>query len=79
MLIASTIGAVAKSLGGLCGKHDAAVSYSEHGKTLYAQLIDGRHQVLLVEINFIEGEYRDLIAKIRSKDQLRLIHHCLCP
>lgn len=71
VLIASTIGAVAKSLGGLCGKHGAAVSYSENGKTLYAQLIDGRHQVLLVEINFIEGEYRDLIAKIRSKEQLR--------
>ncbi len=65
VLIASTIGAVAKSLGGLCEKHGAAVTYSEHGKTLYVhQLIDGNHQVLMVEINFIEGEHRDLIARI---------------
>ena len=71
VLVASTIGAVAKSLGGLCEKHGGKVTYFEQGKGLVHQLINGNHEVLMVELNFIEGEHRDLIARIRGKKQLR--------
>ena len=71
VLVASTIGAVAKSLGGLCEKHGGKVTYFEQGKGLVHQLINGNHEVLMIELNFIEGEHRDLIARIRGKKQLR--------
>ena len=71
MLVASTIGAVAKSLGNLCENHGGHVTYFEQGKSLLKQLIDGKHEVLMVELNFIEGEHRDLITRIRAKKQLQ--------
>ena len=71
VLVASTIGAVAKSLGGLCEKHGGHVTYFEQGKSLLKQLIDGKYEVLMIELNFIEGEHRDLIARLRSKKQLQ--------
>lgn len=71
VLVASTIGAVAKSLGGLCEKHGGHVTYFEHGKSLLKQLVDGEYEVLMIELNFIEGEHRDLIARLRSKKQLQ--------
>ena len=71
MLVASTIGAVAKSLGNLCENHGGHVTYFEQGKSLLEQLIDGKHEVLMVELNFIEGEHRDLITRIRAKKQLQ--------
>ncbi|MEC8777398.1 MAG: hypothetical protein VXX28_00080, partial [Verrucomicrobiota bacterium] len=71
VLVASTIGAVAKSLGGLCENHGGQVTYFEQGKGLLRQLIDGKYEVLMLELNFIEGEHRDLIARLRSKKQLQ--------
>ena len=71
VLVASTIGAVAKSLGNLCENHGGHVTYFEQGKSFLKQLIDGKHEVLMVELNFIEGEHRDLITRIRAKKQLQ--------
>ena len=72
VLVASTIGAVAKSLGGLCENHGGQVTYFEQGKSLLRQLIDGKYEVLMLELNFIEGEHRDLIARLRSKNNFRI-------
>ena len=72
VLVASTIGAVAKSLGDLCEKHGGHVTYFEQGKSLLKQLIDGKYEVLMIELNFIEGEHRDLIARLRSKNNFRI-------
>ena len=47
------------------------MTYFEHGKSLLKQLIDGDYEVLMIELNFIEGEHRDLIARLRSKKQLQ--------
>ena len=71
VLVASTIGAVAKNLGQLCEKHGGQVSYLEHGKSLLKQLIEGKHELLMVELNFIEGEHRDLVSRIRSQRELQ--------
>ena len=70
-MVASTIGAVAKNLGQLCEKHGGQVSYLEHGKSLLKQLIEGKHELLMVELNFIEGEHRDLVSRIRSQRELQ--------
>ena len=78
VLVASTIGAVAKSLGGLCEKHGGHVTYFEHGKSLLKQLVDGDYEVLMIELNFIEGEHRDLIARLRSKNNFRIYLWSLC-
>ena len=79
VLVASTIGAVAKSLGDLCEKHGGHVTYFEQGKSLLKQLIDGKYEVLMIELNFIEGEHRDLIARLRSKKTTSgFIRGCLC-
>ena len=67
ILVASTIGAVAKNLGQLCEKHGGQVSYFDQGKSLLKQLIEGKYELLLVELNFIEGEHRDLVSRIRSQ------------
>ena len=71
VLVASTIGAVAKSIGTLCEKHGGEVTYFDQSKGLLKQLVGGNHDVLMVELNFIEGEYKDLIARIRAKKQLQ--------
>ena len=71
VLVASTIGAVAKSLGGLCENHGGQVTYFEQGKSFLKQLIEGKYEVLMLELNFIEGEHRDLIARLRAKKQLQ--------
>ena len=70
-MVASTIGAVAKNLGQLCEKHGGQVSYLEQGKSLLKQLIEGKHELLMVELNFIEGEHRDLVSRIRSQRELQ--------
>ena len=71
ILVASTIGAVAKNLGQLCEKHGGQVSYFDQGKSLLKQLIEGKYELLLVELNFIEGEHRDLVSRIRSQRKLQ--------
>jgi hypothetical protein len=53
VLVASTIGAVAKSLGDLCENHGGDVIYFDQGKSLCRQLIDGKYEVLMLELNFI--------------------------
>ena len=35
------------------------------------ELLEGEHEVFLVEYNFLEGEHKDLIARIRSNDKLQ--------
>ena len=70
-MVASTIGAVAKNLGQLCEKHGGQVSYFDQGKSLLKQLIEGKYELLLVELNFIEGEHRDLVSRIRSQKKLQ--------
>ena len=70
-MVASTIGAVAKNLGQLCEKHGGQVSYFDQGKSLLKQLIEGKYELLLVELNFIEGEHRDLVSRIRSQRKLQ--------
>ena len=70
-MVASTFGAVAKNLGQLCEKHGGQVSYFEHGKSLLKHLIEGKYELLMVELNFIEGEHRDLVSRIRSKKELQ--------
>ena len=70
-MVASTIGAVAKNLGQLCEKHGGQVSYLEQGKSLLKQLNEGKHELLMVELNFIEGEHRDLVSRIRSQRELQ--------
>ena len=71
ILVASTIGAVAKNLGQICEKHGGQVSYFDQGKSLLKQLIEGKYELLLVELNFIEGEHRDLVSRIRSQRKLQ--------
>ena len=70
-MVASTIGAVAKNLGQLCEKHGGQVSYFDQAKSLLKQLIEGKYELLLVELNFIEGEHRDLVSRIRSQKKLQ--------
>ncbi len=71
LLLASTIGAVAKSLSQVCESNQARVSHFKPGDDLIKELVEGQHDALLVEHNFLEGEYRDLLARIRRKAELQ--------
>ena len=71
VLLASTIGAVAKSLGDVCRANDATVFFLDQGREPLKELLEGEHEVFLVEYNFLEGEHKDLIARIRSNDKLQ--------
>ena len=71
VLIASTIGAVAKSLSQVCESNQATVSHFMQGENLIHELVEGKHNALFVEYNFLEGEYRDLLARIRSRNELQ--------
>ena len=55
LLLASTIGAVAKSLSQVCESNDAVVAHFEQGEDLIRELVEGKYDALLVEHNFLEA------------------------
>lgn len=71
VLLASTIGAVAKSLTQVCEANQGTVSSFRQGEDLIKELVEGKHDALLVEHNFLEGEHRDLLARIRRNKELQ--------
>ena len=71
VLVASTIGAVAKVLEAYVKIMADRLPILSREKFARGQLIDGKYEVLMLELNFIEGEHRDLIARLRSKKQLQ--------
>ena len=52
VLLASTIGAVAKSLSLVCESNQATVSHFKPRENLIHELIEAKHDALLVEHNF---------------------------
>jgi adenylate cyclase len=71
LLLASTIGAVAKSLSQVCESNDAVVAHFKQGEDLIRELVEGKYDALLVEHNFLEGECRDLLPRIRRETELQ--------
>lgn len=71
VLIASTIGAIAKSLVQVCDRNGATATVFAQGSSIVKELVKGKYEVFLVEYNFLEGEYQNLIPQVRQNKELQ--------
>ena len=71
VLLASTIGAIAKRLADVCERNGATPTLFEQGASVIRELENGNYELFLVEHNFLVGEYQNLISQIRENKSLR--------